>query len=132
MEKSLTTEEITLYLKICEKLGFTVSIENHLILQKLIQTEKVTIEEIMQYLKISEKAGFTVASEDHLVLQKIIKNDNEHLRNVRLCRICLDKEANRLTLPCAHLCCCEICISAVVTCWICKEKIKGVITVYFG
>ena len=64
-------------------------------------------------------------------LQKL-RNENLKLKEAKLCRICRDKDANRMFLPCAHLAACSLCSPAVVNCPQCRGVIRGVVSVYFG
>ena len=82
------------------------------------------------------------------VLPKVIVEDNESeseeenleklrqinktLKESKLCKVCRDKDANRLFLPCAHLACCSLCSPAVRNCPQCKGNIRGIVSVYFG
>lgn len=61
-----------------------------------------------------------------------IREENRKMKEQRICRICKDKQANRLILPCTHIPCCELCILAVKCCPQCKGAIKGTVAVYFG
>ena len=61
-----------------------------------------------------------------------LRQINKALKDSKLCKVCRDKDANRLFLPCAHLACCSLCSPAVQNCPQCKSNIRGVVSVYFG
>ena len=61
-----------------------------------------------------------------------IRSENRRLKDAKQCRVCRDKDANRMFLPCAHLCSCNLCSPALRNCPQCKGSIKGIISVYFG
>lgn len=68
---------------------------------------------------------------DHLDIQEL-RQTNRELKEVKLCKVCRDKDANRLFLPCAHIVCCALCTPAMVKCPQCKSCIRGIVSVYFG
>lgn len=70
------------------------------------------------------------SADDDIDLSEI-QMENRKLKDAKLCRICKDKEANRLFLPCAHLACCALCSPAVVKCPQCRSNIRGIVSVYF-
>ncbi len=61
-----------------------------------------------------------------------IKTENRKLKESRLCKVCRDKDSNRLFLPCAHLASCSLCSPALTHCPQCKATIRGIVSVYFG
>lgn len=58
--------------------------------------------------------------------------ENRILKDKSLCLICKDKNSNRLFLPCAHLCTCDLCAPSLIACPQCKTKIHGIVSVYFA
>ena len=54
-----------------------------------------------------------------------LQEENERLKNERLCVICLSKDKNVLFLPCAHLAACLECSLSLKTCPICRAKIQA-------
>jgi hypothetical protein len=54
-----------------------------------------------------------------------LKEENERLKNERLCVICLTKDKNVLFLPCAHLASCLECSLSLKACPICRSKIQA-------
>ncbi len=61
-----------------------------------------------------------------------IRQENERLREERICKVCRDKDSNRLFLPCAHLCSCSVCSKALSRCPLCRAQIRGVVSVFYG
>jgi hypothetical protein len=47
-----------------------------------------------------------------------------------LCKICLDKEIEYVTLPCSHFSMCNSCVTTQNKCPICKETIRKFLHVY--
>lgn len=58
--------------------------------------------------------------------------ENEKIRMERKCRVCQDKEANILILPCAHVTLCTLCTPYILKCPNCNSKIKATVKVYFA
>ncbi len=47
------------------------------------------------------------------------------------CRICMEKEVNRLFLPCKHLASCDECVVFLKFCHICRSTISTVVSVLY-
>ena len=60
-----------------------------------------------------------------------LRRINKDLKNVKMCKVCKDGDANMLFLPCAHLSCCSLCSLALLKCPQCKGVKRGVIPVSF-
>lgn len=58
--------------------------------------------------------------------------ENQKLKDLKTCKICMDKEANVLLLPCAHLVTCTACTPALRNCPICRANIKGTVKTYMS
>ncbi|XP_076821513.1 E3 ubiquitin-protein ligase XIAP-like isoform X1 [Clavelina lepadiformis] len=56
----------------------------------------------------------------------------EQLIDERICKVCLDKEADVVFIPCGHICCCIECTHALRTCPICREKIEKALRTYMS
>ena len=69
---------------------------------------------------------------DQLISSEINQKENKSLKNARLCKVCKDKKANRLFLPCAHLSSCSDCSSTLTKCSQCNANIREIVSVYFG
>ena len=59
-----------------------------------------------------------------------LKEENERLKNERLCVICLAKDKNVLFLPCAHLAACLECSLSLKMCPICRSKIQATVRTF--
>ncbi|XP_048769067.1 baculoviral IAP repeat-containing protein 3-like isoform X2 [Ostrea edulis] len=53
--------------------------------------------------------------------------ENRKLKDLRLCKICLENDASIAMLPCGHLCCCADCAPAMRKCPICRQFVKGTV-----
>ena len=93
---------------------------------KISKREK-PVKEVLRKVIVEDNESES-AEEDLEKLRQINKN----LKESKLCKVCRDKDANRLFLPCAHLACCSLCSPAVRNCPQCKGNIRGIVSVYFG
>ncbi|XP_048765604.2 putative inhibitor of apoptosis [Ostrea edulis] len=58
---------------------------------------------------------------------KSLIEENRKLKDLRLCKICMEKDASIAMLPCGHLCCCADCAPAMRKCPICRQFVKGTV-----
>ena len=58
--------------------------------------------------------------------------ENERLREERLCRICYDREANIVFVPCGHLATCGNCASAFRDCPVCRAPIQHAVKTFMS
>lgn len=56
--------------------------------------------------------------------------ENERLRMLKRCKICLVVDIQTLFLPCRHLVCCQKCGDAVSYCPVCRREILGTVKTY--
>ncbi|KAF2363280.1 BIR repeat [Trinorchestia longiramus] len=56
-----------------------------------------------------------------------LRNQVDRLREMRMCKICMDAELSVVLLPCAHMATCSDCTLALSTCPICRSVIRHVI-----
>lgn len=56
--------------------------------------------------------------------------ENTRLREDRLCRICYDREANIVFVPCGHLATCGNCASAFSDCPVCRAPIQQLVKTF--
>jgi len=61
---------------------------------------------------------------------KGLQREVETLREERNCKICLEKEASIVFLPCGHLCTCTNCAPALQKCAVCRVPIQGLVRTY--
>jgi len=65
--------------------------------------------------------GEREASED---LTERIKAENERLREIQTCKICMERPVNTTLLPCGHLVSCDSCARRLAKCPICRTRIQ--------
>nr|XP_022288096.1 baculoviral IAP repeat-containing protein 3-like [Crassostrea virginica]XP_022288097.1 baculoviral IAP repeat-containing protein 3-like [Crassostrea virginica]XP_022288098.1 baculoviral IAP repeat-containing protein 3-like [Crassostrea virginica] len=58
--------------------------------------------------------------------------ENRQLRELRMCKICMENEASIAMLPCGHLCCCTDCAPAMRKCPICRQFVKGTVRTWLA
>ena len=58
--------------------------------------------------------------------------ENTRLREERLCRICYDREANIVFVPCGHLATCGNCASAFRDCPVCRAPIQQAVKTFMA
>ncbi len=64
--------------------------------------------------------------------QKLMEMEEIVNSNRNLCKICLEKEVNRLFLPCRHLAVCHECVISLKSCHICRSKITTIVNVSYS
>lgn len=62
--------------------------------------------------------------------RKRLLEENERLRQVLVCKICMDNDANVVFTPCGHMVSCMQCSQKLKKCAICRRKIKGSIRAF--
>ncbi|XP_022249892.1 putative inhibitor of apoptosis isoform X2 [Limulus polyphemus] len=55
-----------------------------------------------------------------------LEEENEKLRDQRICKICMDQELGTVFLPCGHLLACPQCAPALKHCPLCRKEITGI------
>jgi len=60
----------------------------------------------------------------------LLREENERLKNERMCVVCLSKEKNILLLPCAHLTSCLECSFNLQNCPLCRSIIQATVKTY--
>ncbi|XP_065928475.1 baculoviral IAP repeat-containing protein 2 [Magallana gigas] len=58
--------------------------------------------------------------------------ENRQLKDLRMCKICMEKDASIAMLPCGHLCCCADCAPAMRKCPICRQFVKGTVRTWLA
>lgn len=58
--------------------------------------------------------------------------ENRQLKDLRMCKICMEKDASIAMLPCGHLCCCTDCAPAMRKCPICRQFVKGTVRTWLA
>ena len=68
----------------------------------------------------------------HSKVKKLIELEEEINSTKNICKICLEKEVNRLFLPCRHLAACEQCAILLKSCHICRSLITSVVNISYS
>ncbi|KAK3577780.1 hypothetical protein CHS0354_010981 [Potamilus streckersoni] len=76
-------------------------------------------------------SGNTQTEESQIDPEKIMREHRE-LREVTLCKICLENTSCVVFLPCGHLVTCSDCAPAMRKCPICRTLIKGTVKTFYG
>ena len=58
--------------------------------------------------------------------------ENQRLKMMKTCKVCLGTDVQTLFLPCRHLICCEQCSNSIRNCPICRRLILGTVKTYFA
>ena len=59
-----------------------------------------------------------------------LSEENLKLKQERLCKICFDREATFVLIPCGHFVSCNLCSSSLSNCPICRSNIKEFVKTY--
>uniref|UniRef100_T1IM88 RING-type domain-containing protein n=1 Tax=Strigamia maritima TaxID=126957 RepID=T1IM88_STRMM len=54
-----------------------------------------------------------------------VEDENRQLKEMRLCKICMDNDIGVVFLPCGHLICCPKCAPSLKDCPLCRKEIRG-------
>ena len=60
-----------------------------------------------------------------------LERRNQDLRDEKMCKICMDQEVSQVFNPCNHTICCNICITSLQKCPICRKNIESSQMIYF-
>nr|CAD7443456.1 unnamed protein product [Timema bartmani] len=72
----------------------------------------------------------TCASKNGLALDEFLLEENRRLKDARQCKICMDKDATVVFLPCAHLITCTACAPSLNNCPMCRKNIRGTVRTF--
>ncbi|KAK3603525.1 hypothetical protein CHS0354_027941 [Potamilus streckersoni] len=61
-----------------------------------------------------------------------ILEQNQELKDQATCKICMDREACMVFLPCCHMMACLQCASSLRKCPVCRQLIKGTVRAYIS
>lgn len=90
----------------------------------LASAHETTSASIPSDASVQPKAS--LASTDSLSLMR----ENQTLKEQMLCKICLDKDASMVYLPCGHMVTCQDCAPTIRKCCICRKMILGTVKAY--
>lgn len=95
--------------------------------QELQNFRSDSIEKSADKIEISEpKESKDLADKE---AQRLME-ENERLKNERLCVVCLTKDKNILYLPCAHLATCLDCSYSLQTCPMCRSAVQATVRTF--
>lgn len=120
-----------------EKMNSLLPSENDTtVKEKTINSELSSLEKTEQLvdslsLKETDVDTYRIGNTELICLQQL-KNEVGKLREARLCKICMDKEACIVFLPCSHLISCSSCATSLSNCALCRHSIKAIIRTYLS
>lgn len=85
-----------------------------------------SLENIRKYLKSQEDSRKSATSASNAD-PSMLKQENKELKDLTICKICLDEKVSIVFLPCGHLVSCPQCAPALTKCPICRKGIKGTV-----
>lgn len=80
--------------------------------------------------KASEQNSYSEDTTGQTSDVNLLLEQNRQLKEQRVCKICLDKEACIVFIPCGHLVSCLQCSRVLRHCAVCRTKIQDKIRVY--
>ena len=89
-------------------------------------TEKHDVDDLLDTLYLIYNDQITVEERVH-----IRKLELQQKISAISCNLCKKYDADILLLPCAHLCCCILCLSDVFNCPKCHKKVLATKQVFF-
>nr|CAB3225622.1 ZF(RING)-14 zinc finger protein [Phallusia mammillata] len=76
-----------------------------------------------------ENQNLDMEEDEHVDEATRLQQRLEELTSERLCKVCLDRRADMVFIPCNHICCCMECTRALRFCPVCRVRIeKGIRT----
>ena len=61
-----------------------------------------------------------------------LEQENQRLKEARICKICMDSEIGVVFLPCGHFICCVQCAPSLRDCPLCRQSIHGTVKTYMS
>ena len=62
--------------------------------------------------------------------EALLFRENQLLKGLLVCKVCLLKYVETLFVPCCHLSCCQPCSVRLKDCPVCRERIRGTLKLY--
>ncbi|XP_052710748.1 baculoviral IAP repeat-containing protein 7-like [Crassostrea angulata] len=84
-------------------------------------------EDIINVNKQQTNSSMSITKESDEADTRSLIEENRQLKDLRMCKICMEKDASIAMLPCGHLCCCTDCAPAMRKCPICRQFVKGTV-----
>ncbi|XP_064643940.1 death-associated inhibitor of apoptosis 1-like [Lineus longissimus] len=63
---------------------------------------------------------------------KILEKENRELKDKKMCKICYERDANIVFIPCGHLVVCENCNIRINECPLCRRGIRGILKAFLS
>nr|XP_022288747.1 putative inhibitor of apoptosis isoform X2 [Crassostrea virginica]XP_022288748.1 putative inhibitor of apoptosis isoform X3 [Crassostrea virginica] len=79
----------------------------------------------------STTTGSGTSAAEQEITQSLLE-ENRQLKELMICKICMENEASIAMLPCGHLCCCTDCAPAMRKCPICRQFVKGTVRTWLA
>ncbi|KAL3883108.1 hypothetical protein ACJMK2_029401 [Sinanodonta woodiana] len=64
--------------------------------------------------------------------EKTLKEENQRLRDMSICKICMDNVSCIVFLPCGHMVCCASCSPAMRKCPICRVLVRTAVNAFMA
>jgi len=80
-------------------------------------------------VQIKEQEPMETSANENMSAEDV-KQKLQNLKDEKLCKVCLDKDADVVFIPCGHICCCMECTEALRQCPICRKKIERAFKTY--
>lgn len=71
-----------------------------------------------------QKKEHSISSYDNTLSIDGLQDENRRLKDHLICKICMDREACVVFLPCGHMISCETCSPALLRCGVCRKLVK--------
>ncbi|XP_014774540.1 putative inhibitor of apoptosis isoform X1 [Octopus bimaculoides] len=78
-----------------------------------------------------EPVQTTIKNDTEMSANADLVKENNMLKELKLCKICLDEELSVVFLPCGHLVSCASCAPALSNCPVCRQKVHGMVKTFF-
>lgn len=97
-------------------------------------SEKSEASNDIEYFTASEDEERLISAKDRLNEYRLhgIKRENEILKSMLICRNCKSCGVESMSLPCAHIVCCDNCADILDKCPLCSQRILGTVRIYMA
>nr|XP_034335604.1 baculoviral IAP repeat-containing protein 3-like isoform X2 [Crassostrea gigas] len=93
---------------------------------------KKSYEDIINVNKQQTNSSGSITKESSEADTRSLIEENRQLKDLRMCKICMENDASIAMLPCGHLCCCTDCAPAMRKCPICQQFVKGTVRTWLA
>ncbi|KAK3589187.1 hypothetical protein CHS0354_018898 [Potamilus streckersoni] len=102
--------------------------------EKRNETESCTDSSLSSSLISSEQSlsqlKYEQVEDNKKLDAKALKEENQRLRDMSICKICMDNASCIVFLPCGHMVCCANCSPAMRKCPICRVLVRGTVKAF--